>query len=470
MTSIRLKRTQMRRALPQGSAPIAWLSVNGYRLSAMAALLILSVLLAGCVAPTMPTPTGDTQPETAMSEAIFTGHAWIVTDPAPLLAKVPALPEPLPAAPEAPADPTALDRWAQAPSVWMGLALEAIAADSTIPPRAARGLMLLGVALNDALVTGAQARAQGMPASDDALIAAAAARVLAYTHPLRPGSALDDAETATWVGVWQGRDDVAGVLNGRQIGAAVADAVIAWALADGSQDLALGVDLPAAAPGSWQPTAPQYDQPQSPQWGRVRTVAVGNPAQLRAPAPPAWGSPAMAAEIAAFRESQRALDDAGRELARRWDGGMGTVTPPGLWVQTAQELVGRHRLGAAEAAGLYAALGVALHDAAVTCWESKYHYWLARPIQAITAEDSAWSPLLTTPPHPSYPSGHAVFSGAASAILAAAFPAESAWLARQAEDAARSRVLGGIHWPIDGRAGLAQGRRVGAAVIGAAGK
>lgn len=434
-------------------------------------LLLLCGLLAGCVAPATPRSMGAGQlaaADDAADLAAFAGRAWIVADAAPLLANIPTLPVPLPAAPEEPADPAALDRWGQAPSVWMSLALDAIAADSTIPPRAARNLMLLGVAMNDALVVGAQARAQGIAVSDDALVATAASRLLAYAHPLRSELALRAAENAAWVGVWQGRDDAAGVFNGQQIGALVADAVIGWALADGSRDLAPGVVIPSAASGVWQPTAPHHDQPQAPNWGAVRTVAVGDPARLRAPAPPAWGSPAMAAEVAAFREAQRTLDDQGRALAQHWSGGMGTVTPPGMWVQIAQELVARDQLETTNAAGLYAALGVALHDAAITCWESKYHYWYARPIQVMQADDAGWAPLLDTPPHPSYPSGHAVFSGAASTVLARAFPQDAPWLTHQAEDAARSRVLAGIHWPIDGRAGLEQGRRVGAAVLTAA--
>jgi membrane-associated phospholipid phosphatase len=144
---------------------------------------------------------------------------------------------------------------------------------------------------------------------------------------------------------------------------------------------------------------------------------------------------------------------------------MGTATPPGQWMRIAQGLVAERSLTTTEAAGVYAALGTALHDAAVACWESKYHYMFARPVQALRERGKTFVPLIKTPPHPSYPSGHASFSGAASAVLAAAFPDAAEQLRQQAEEAARSRVLGGIHWPIDSAAGLDQGAQVAARVL-----
>jgi hypothetical protein len=72
-----------------------------------------------------------------------------------------------------------------------------------------------------------------------------------------------------------------------------------------------------------------------------------------------------------------------------------------------------------------------MSDAAIGCWDAKYHYAFWRPITAIheaasdgnpsTEPDATWSPLFPTPAHPDYPSGHSCVSGAASTVLAKEF-------------------------------------------------
>lgn len=432
------------------------------RTAAACRLLLLHLLfmLAGCAtlapapAPAPPAPTPS-----------LSGGPWLVREPATVFAALPPLPAVLPAAPPAPPDPQLLEAWRDPASRWMELELRAIRAEWTDPPHAARAIMLLAVAMHDALVVSSEARAAGMAVSDSTALSTAAARVLAYTHPLLSGMAATEEEAGTWAAYWRQESSLAGVAHGRLIGATVADAVIAWATADGSADATAVLELPAPAPGVWAPTAPDFAAPQEPAWSRVRTVAIGAPEQLRAPAPPAWGSPEMEAQLAAFVRAQAGLTAEQRAQAEHWAAGGGTVTPPGMWVERARELIIAHGLGYGEAAAIYAALGVALHDAAVACWETKYHYWFARPIQAMAERDPAWRPMIKTPPHPSYPSGHAAFSGAAAEVLAVAFPNAATDLRQEAQDAARSRVYGGIHWPIDGEAGLELGARVAARVV-----
>lgn len=424
-------------------------------------LLLVTCALAGCAMPAVPR-VGVHGP------TAFAGRLWIVDDADTLLerlAPVFVTANIAPAAPEPPADPAALARWERPVSAWMDLELRAIADESLSPPRAARRLMLLSVAMNDTLSLGATTREAGMELSDDAALAEAAARLLIAGHPLLAPAINADAEVAAWAGYWRGDASPAAVANGRQLGAAVAEAVLTWAMADGSGELRPNIELPVAKPGVWVPTAPKFDLPQEPEWQRVATIAIGDPAALRLPPPPAWGSPAMDEQISGFVAAQSALTVEQRTAAARWAGAAGTVTPPGQWVEIARELIEREGISPAEAAGIYAALGVALHDGAVACWETKYHYWLARPIQVVQHEQPAWTPLLLTPPHPSYPSGHAVFSSAAAEVLAAAFPADAAGLAAQAEEAAASRISAGLHWPIDGVAGLEQGRQVAALVL-----
>jgi hypothetical protein len=76
-------------------------------------------------------------------------------------------------------------------------------------------------------------------------------------------------------------------------------------------------------------------------------------------------------------------------------------------------------------------MNVAMGDATISCWEAKYHYSFWRPITAIqlaaedgnpaTAADPGWTPLMATPAHPEYPSGHSCNSSAAAYVLSAYF-------------------------------------------------
>jgi hypothetical protein len=135
------------------------------------------------------------------------------------------------------------------------------------------------------------------------------------------------------------------------------------------------------------------------------------------------------------------------------------------------------------AAEILARLNSALADAAIACWEAKYHYNYWRPVTAIRAlegggADIGWSSLLPAPPHPEYPSGHASFSGAAAVVLAHCFGSDEVRLhvtsvsvpgvtreyrslSQCADEIASSRVWGGIHFRSAGQAGLSLGRKIG---------
>ena len=89
-----------------------------------------------------------------------------------------------------------------------------------------------------------------------------------------------------------------------------------------------------------------------------------------------------------------------------------------------------------------------------------------RPVTAIRLLiDPTWSSYIVTPPFPSYVSGHSTTSGAASTVLAAFFPQRAGELRAMAEEAAVSRMYGGIHFRSDNDAGLELGRRVGTVAV-----
>lgn len=374
---------------------------------------------------------------------------------------------------------TPVERWNEA-------ALQAVRAERTPPPVAARNLAVVHLAVHDAVAatvaTDAPFRVRyvaRVDADPAAAAAVAAHRVLVELYPARVVE-FDAALDATLESVPDGPARRRGVA----LGQATAEAVLRWRAADGA--VARRSDYrPRAGVGLWRPTPAGYRPPLLPGWGRVAGFAVADPAAFRPPAPPAVGTPEYeraSAEVAALGRADsptRTRDQT--EVAHFWADGDGTVTPPGHWNRIARTVAADRRLTPAEAARLFAVLNAAMADAAVVCWDCKYRFDVWRPVTALREADPAWAPLLPTPPFPAYTSGHSSFSGAAAAALAACFGTDEVAFATTsdglpgvtrsfrrfsaaAEEAGMSRVYGGIHWQFDNTAGLRCGRDVGEAV------
>ena len=146
------------------------------------------------------------------------------------------------------------------------------------------------------------------------------------------------------------------------------------------------------------------------------------------------------------------------------------MTPAGHWNVIAIDLVQEGNLSTLRTARLFAALNTAQADAFIACWDAKYTYWSLRPVTAIRRLIApTWLPHIATPPFPSYVSGHSTTSGAASTVLAGFFPKRAAELAALADEAAVSRLYGGIHFRSDNVVGLDLGRRIGQVALGAYG-
>jgi hypothetical protein len=156
-----------------------------------------------------------------------------------------------------------------------------------------------------------------------------------------------------------------------------------------------------------------------------------------------------------------------------------TPTPAGHWISIVLQIAERDALPVEVVAPVLAKLGVAQADAFISCWSTKFRYNLLRPVTYIRRHiDKGWEPLLITPPFPEYTSGHSTQSGAASTVLSAVFGADFAFddathvdeglpvrsfpsFAAAAEEAAVSRLYGGIHFRFGNERGLEQGRAVG---------
>jgi membrane-associated phospholipid phosphatase len=329
---------------------------------------------------------------------------------------------------------------------WIEFGLDAIASHATNPPRAARALAHVSGGMYLAALVGGQAR-------DDA-VAGAASTVLAHLYPdeAARGEALADRLADV---------DSPAFARGRLIGRLL----IARAESDGSDAVWTG-----SAPmgrGFWVPTPPGFIYPPlEPLAGSWRTWNLHDGSQFRPGPPPVYGGAGFRAEVREVYAVSRTLSAEQKRIADYWADGAGTVTPPGHWNRIALDLVGAAGWSTRRAGLLFSVLNTAQADAFIACWDAKYTYWTLRPVTAIRQLiDPSWLSYIATPPFPSYVSGHSTTSGAASTVLGAFFPHRAGELNAMAEEAAVSRLYGGIHFRSDNDAGLELGRRVGAVAL-----
>lgn len=374
-------------------------------------------------------------------------------------------------------------QWGEGPAVlpWSRVALDLIQVHRLNPVRAARALALFHVALFDTVMAVQDAKTaypRRTPSQADgqvvclgcadpvassfpsmhAAVAATAVAVLAHVFPAEPADGLaaladEAAESRLWAGAAYRSD----IKVGMAIGQAVGERAVAWGQADGSDAKWDGSGRPDGE-GAWQPTPPEFRQtPVEPLAGKWVPWILPSGDAFRPQAPPAFGSAAWKAELAAVQEAVARRTPEQEALVRRWAGGAGTVTPGGLWIEIAHDLVVRDGLDTPHAARILALTSVALADAFICCWDAKYTYWTARPITA----DPTLDVLIPTPPFPSYTSGHATASTAAATVLGHLFPSDQADLAAQAAEATNTRLWAGIHFPIDCEMGATGGAMVG---------
>jgi len=223
-----------------------------------------------------------------------------------------------------------------------------------------------------------------------------------------------------------------------------------------------------------------------PYWGRLRPFVLTSMDECAPPRPPPY-SEAPGSE---FYRQAKAVYDTGstltpeqREIALYWADNPGeSGTPPGHWLLIASQLVGELQLDAERTAEMLVLTSVAMADAFISCWHEKFSWSLIRPITYIhRVIDPRWHTLISTPPFPEYTAGHAVQSGAAAGALTAllgdrpfadsthvtigrpvrSFPSFRA----AAEEAARSRLYAGLHYPVSLTIGTAQGECIARKVV-----
>ena len=415
---------------------------------------------------------------------------------------------------------------------WNAVALQAVADDHTPavvaspdqggPTRTARSLAIVHAAIFDAAnaIDGSY-----MPylmvghgpkmASVEAAIAQAAHDTLVALYPKQ--AARFHAElTSSLAQVPDGTAEKQGMKVGRQ----VAHAVLKARLHDGSElDVIYSEE---ALPGVFE-TFPGEPAALDPGWGEVTPFMMANVADFIAAPPPAMGSADYAAAYNEVKQyggdgittpTSRSAEQTEAGIFWGYDGTPSLGTPPRLYNQIARTVAEQEGNSQLENARLFALVNLAMADAGVASWGTKYTYDVWRPIRGIrqlnsagvfmddgnaaTDADAGWTPLGApytnappgssnfTPPFPAYTSGHATFGSALFRTLENFYgtddigftivsdefngvnrdvdgsirplrPRAFTSFSQAAEENGQSRIYLGIHWSFDKTAGMAQG-------------
>jgi hypothetical protein len=327
-----------------------------------------------------------------------------------------------------------------------------------------------------------------VPGSENASLEAAAAQaahdVLVGLYPTR--AAVFDAELiASLQAIIDYRAQ-----QGIRVGKIVAERMLAARAGDGWNVPPPPYVLPATA-GNWQPVPPANAAATFTHYPSVTPFAITSATQFAPSAPPALSSAQYAAdlnevkELGALNSMTRTADQT--QVARLW-ANVGTPTNFLLvWNNVARTVSAARNLTTVEKARLFALTNIALHDSLQTTFASKFEHGLWRPVTAIrradedgnanTAPDPEWLPLIPTPPYPSYAGNMAGIGTSQATILSLFFGRddirfEHTWagaggatrsyagFSEMANESARARVYGGIHFTFDNVAGQSVGRNV----------
>ena len=397
-----------------------------------------------------------------------------------------------------PQEPSPLDGSNAAVIDWSETAYEAFVAEEKYgnPMRAVRVLAMVHLAQHDALAAirpsyASYALHTHAPKADPAFAAAVAAHVFLLAELPGQRAALDARLARSLEPSPQGAPREIGVSVGRR----AAEAILHRRSDDGTNTPTMvpftPEQLESARPGTYLPIPP-VDYIAAPGWRSVRPFALQSPQQFRVSPHPGLdgveyaaafdevkrlgvrGSTARTADQTAYAKFWYEFSDIG-------------------WNRVARIVAVERKLGLQATARLFALVNVAMSDAYVAGWDSKFHYDFWRPTTAIraaekdgnpaTAPDPAWESEEVTPPVQDYPSTHSALGDAAAEVLANVFGDATAFsftsttavpvtagrsftsFHQAADENADSRVQAGLHFRFATRAGQALGRQIGAWVI-----
>lgn len=400
------------------------------------------------------------------------------------------------------------------------------------PTRASRAIAIVHIAIFDAVnaIVGKYRSYTGIPpappgTSMKAAIAQAAHDTLVAMFPSQHARCAAQL-AADLRRIPDGPGKTQGILLGRR----AASAILARRAHDGSHhpEPRMGIEyVTSDAPGKWrQDPIGRGPLALGAHWGEVRPFVLTSGNQLRVPPPPPLDSPEYAEAFdevmalggdGAITPTVRTLEETEIGIYWAYDGTPSLCAPSRLYNQLTMHIADQMGTNVVELTRLLVLVNVALADAAIASWESKFHYELWRPVTAIreadpgtgptgvgdgnpaTFGDPTFTPLGApasnlagpnfSPPFPAYPSGHATFGGALFQILRRFYrtddiaftfvsdefngetvdnegnvrpllPRDFSSLSEAEEENGQSRIYLGIHWSFDKTEGIAQGRRV----------
>jgi len=245
----------------------------------------------------------------------------------------------------------------------------------------------------------------------------------------------------------------------------------------------------------WQPTPPDYMDGIEPHWNKIRTFVLDSAAQFKPEPNPPFSmreSSKFYKELKEVYEVGKRLNKEQAEIASFWDCNpyvsvhkghvmfaLKKITPGGHWIGITGLACRKARFDFDKTVYAYAKTAIALADAFISCWDEKYRSNLIRPETLINNYiDEDWKPLLQTPPFPEYTSGHSVISAASAVALTNIFGENFAFADSvevkyglpvrnftsfydASDEAAISRLYGGIHYMAACENGITQGKKLG---------
>lgn len=380
-------------------------------------------------------------------------------------------------------------RQANAVVYWNSLAGEAFTpSQGTNPMAQSRTFAILHASIHDALNAidrRYQSYTPGLApaprASADAAVAAAAREVLVRLLPDQ-AALVETAYSQALKNVRDGAAKTAGIATGQ----AAANATLSRRQGDGADTAAQPAYVPRAGAGEYQFTAP-FDFAAQPGWGRVKPFVIDlQEHALEGPLP--LTSSQYARDLAHVREighvNSKTRTAEQTEIAKFWyeDSPLG-------WNRIANTVARQRGLDNWDAARAFALLHFAMADGFIAGFGEKYEHRFWRPVTAIhaaagdgnpqTEPDTAWQPLLVTPPVPDYPSTHTVLGWAAAEALIDVFGDRVRYsltsltlpgvtrhyrgFSQAAEENGNSRLYAGIHFRYAVKEGKRQGRSIGQA-------
>jgi len=283
-------------------------------------------------------------------------------------------------------------------------------------------------------------------------------------------------------------------------GIQVADHIIAWS---GKDNYKQSRSFPKYSilddPATWKPTPPAYMDAIEPHWNKIRTFGIDSAAQFK-PKPPTPFS--IEKESPFYKEAMEVytigknLTPEQRDIAFFWDCNpfvmnvkghvmfaTKKISPGGHWMNITHVACAKTKANFLQSAEAYVRVSMALFDGFVSCWDEKYRSKLIRPETYINQYiDENWVPVLQTPPFPEYTSGHSVISGSAAVTLTKLFGENFSFtdsteiefgltsrtfksFEEACDEAAISRMYGGIHYRPAFENGLTEGKAVGTYIL-----